>query len=340
MKLSPRDALAFFANPDPRRAGLLIYGPDAMRIALKRQEVLANLVGPEGEAEMRLERLAGGELRKNAAALLDAVKAQGFFPGPRAVFVEDATETTFPAIEVALKDWREGDATIVVTANQLKATSKLRKLFEGHPNALAVAIYADPPSRAEIEAELAKAGIRNIDPEAMKDIEALGRELDPGDFRQTMEKLSLYKLGDSSAVISADVLNCAPATIEAELDDLLNIVAEGRAQDLGPMMNRIEGQGTNAVTLSIMAMRHFRQLHAAAAHPQGPAQGVAAMRPPIYGPRRDKILRQAQNWGVQRLETALGLLIETDLTLRSASRAPAMAVMERALLRLSMLARR
>jgi DNA polymerase-3 subunit delta len=42
---------------------------------------------------------------------------------------------------------------------------------------------------------------------------------------------------------------------------------------------------------------------------------------------------------MRRLEGALSLLMETDLTLRSSSRAPAMAVMERALIRLSMMAR-
>ena len=42
---------------------------------------------------------------------------------------------------------------------------------------------------------------------------------------------------------------------------------------------------------------------------------------------------------VQRLEQALEVLIDTDLTLRSTSRAPTMAVMERALIRLAMLGR-
>ncbi|MEO1951526.1 MAG: DNA polymerase III subunit delta, partial [Thioclava sp.] len=62
--------------------------------------------------------------------------------------------------------------------------------------------------------------------------------------------------------------------------------------------------------------------------------------PPIFGPRRDRMQRQAQSWGMYKLETALKELVETDLTLRSASRAPQMAVMERALMRLAMLARR
>ena len=87
-------------------------------------------------------------------------------------------------------------------------------------------------------------------------------------------------------------------------------------------------------------MRHFRTLHAAAAAPGGPAEGIARMRPPVFGPRRDRMLRQAQGWGMRRLEAALSILTDTDLALRSSSRAPAMAVMERALIRLAMMSRR
>ena len=92
MKLSPRDAPRFFAKPETGRAGVLIFGADAMRVALKRQELIANLVGPEGEAEMRLTRIPASDLRKDPALLADAIKAQGFFPGPRVAFVEDAAD--------------------------------------------------------------------------------------------------------------------------------------------------------------------------------------------------------------------------------------------------------
>ena len=87
-----------------------------MRVALKRQEVIAALIGPEGEAEMRLSRIPGGDLRKEPTLLIDAVKAIGFFPGPRVAFVEEATDVAAPAILAALEDWAEGDAQIVVTA--------------------------------------------------------------------------------------------------------------------------------------------------------------------------------------------------------------------------------
>lgn len=341
MKLSARDANRYFGHPEADRTGMLIYGPDAMRVALKRQELIAALIGPQGEEEMRLTRIPGAELRKDKARLHDAIKEVSFFPGPRVAFVEDANDTAAPAVLAALEDWAPGDAQIVVTAGQLKASSKIRKAFETHNNAYAVGIYNDPPSREEIEADLKAAGLKEIEHEAMTDLANLARELDPGDFRQTCEKLALYKFKDDLPVTSGDVAACAPASTEAALDDVLNIVAEGRAQELGPVLRKLEAQGVNPVLLLISATRHFRALYAAAADPGGASAGIARMRPPIFGPRRDRMVRQASGWGAAKLEQALSGLTDTDLQLRSAGqRAPEMALVERLFLRLAMLARR
>ncbi|MDO5755914.1 MAG: DNA polymerase III subunit delta [Rhodobacterales bacterium] len=341
MKLSPRDAPGYFARPEPDRAGLLIYGADAMRIALRRAEVIFALTGPKGEEEMRITRMQAGELRKDPARLNDAVKAASFFPGPRVAFVEDASEALAAPILAALEDWREGDAQIIVTAGQLKPASKLRKTFESHKNAYAAAIYDEPPSRAEIEAELAKAGLKNIGSDALRDLHELGRALDPGDFRQTMDKLALYKLGDDTALTPDDIAACAPASVEADLDDILHIVAEARSGEIGPMMKRLRAQGVQPTALCIAATRHFRTLYTAASDPGGVSQGMARMRPPVFGPRRDRMQRQAQAWGAANLETALSVLTETDLALRSAGQtAPPMPLVERALIRLAMTVRR
>ncbi len=339
MKLNARDARAFFAKPDPKRAGLLIYGPDAMRVALRRQDTIAALVGPDGEEEMRLTRIPAAELRKDKAMLMDAMTAQGFFPGQRVAFLEDANDTVFPSVETAMKEWRDGDAFILVTAGQLKPTSKLRKLFEGHNNAYAAAIYADPPGRDEIEDTLKKAGVQDISADALSDLMDLGRVLDPGDFRQTVEKLSLYKHGDTSPVTPEDVANCAPLTSEAGIDDALDIVAEGRFGEIGPILAKLEGQGVQPVRLCIGANQHFRKLFSAASDPGGPEAGLARARPPVPYMRKDRLARQARGWGAPKLEQALKLLTDTDLQLRSSQPIPQMALVERAMIRLAMMAR-
>lgn len=341
MKLSARDANAYFSKPKADAAGLLISGEDTMRVAMKRQEVIAALVGPEGEAEMRLTRIPGADLRKDAALLLDAVKAQGFFPGPRVVLVEEATDGLSKVFASALQDWNAGDAQIIVTAGQLTTKSALRKLFESGTRTYAAALYNDPMGRAEIEAELARADLKDVGREAMGALELLARGLTPGDFRQVLEKTALYKLGDETPLTAEEVDLNAPASIEAEMDQIFHVLAEGRTAEIDPVMRRLNAQGVTPVSLLIMGMRHFRTLYTLASSPGGPGQGVNRLRPPLFGARRDRMLRQAQGWSVERLEDALTVLMETDLTLRSAGqKAPAEALVERAFVRLAYLARR
>ncbi len=340
MKLSTREAPGYFAKPDPAATGLLIYGADSMRVALRRQEVIRALIGETGEEEMRLTRIPASDLRKDQALLSDAIKAQGFFPGPRVAFVEDAGDGLTETIKHALSDWQDGDAQIIVTAGQLAARSKLRKAFEDHPKAYATGIYDDPPSRVEIEAALKASGLDDVPNDAMAALTELARVLDPGDFRQTLEKISLYKLGDTAPLTPDEIALSAPASVEAGIDDVLNIAADGRADEIGPVLRRLEAQGVGPVGLCIGATRHFRTLHIVASDPGGAGSGIGKLRPPVFGPRRDRIQRQASAWGMHKLERALTVLLDTDLTLRSTATVPQMAVMERALLRLAWMGRR
>jgi DNA polymerase III subunit delta len=335
MILKGIEASRYFAKPDPARAGLLIFGADAMRVALKRAEVIAALIGPDGAAEMRLTRMSGADLRKEPALLQDAVKAIGFFPGPRVAFVEDATDGLAPVIDAALQDWRAGDAQIIVTAGALTGKSALKTLFDKHPQAFSAGLYDDPPSREDIEDALLKAGLRAIDAAASADLNMLARALDPGDFRQMLEKIALYKHGDATPLRADEVAALAPATIEAEVEEVIHATADKRLADIGPLMRRLEGQGMAPVTICIRALQHFRVLHGAASDPTG--QGMARAR--VNFKAKEAMARQASNWGLRSLEDALAALIDCDLTLRSTSRAPTFALMERTLMRLASMKR-
>lgn len=336
MKLKGGEISRYLARPDPSRPALLIYGQDAMRVSLKRAEAVKALVGENAEEEMRLNRFAGGGLKKDPAMLVDAVKEIGFFPGPRVVLVEDTPDSATDAVRTALDDWKSGDAVIVVTAGSLGKASALRKLFENHATAVVAPIYDDPPSEEEISRWLASAGLREVPRDAMHDLMVLARALDPGDLRQTIEKIGLYKYGDDEPLTPAEVALMAPSTIEAELDELLHVVAEGKVGELGGLMRRIEAQGNNPVSICISALRHFRALLLAASDPQGPGSGLSRMRPPVFGPRRDRMTRQAQSWGLGPLEEAVSQLLAADLALRSSTSAPQMALVERVLIRLAM----
>lgn len=339
MILKGAEISRYLARPDATRPALLIYGQDAMRVALKRAEAVAALTGPHADEGMRLTRMPGADLRKDPALLLDAIKEVGFFPGQRVVLVEDTPDAAAPAVAAALSEWAHGDAVIVVTAGGLTKASALRKVFEPHAHAVTAPIYDEPPGEEEIGRWLKVAGLTEVPQIAMRDLLALSRALDPGDFRQTVEKIALYKYGDSDPLTPEEIALMAPATIETEVDELIDVVADGKSAAFGAVMRRIEAQGIAPVTICIAALRHFRALHAASADPGGPQAGLSRLRPPVFGPRRDRMARQAQSWGMRNLEEAVHHLLDTDLQLRSSTKAPAMALIERALIRLAMMPR-
>lgn len=337
MKLSGAAASAYFRQPDPSHTALLVFGADPMRVADKRQQAIVALVGPQGEDEMRLTRINAADLRKDPAMLIDAIKAQGFFPGHRVAFVEGATDGLSKVIAAALEDWQPGDAQVVMTAGSLTAKSALRKVVEGHQNSVTIGLYDDPPTVADIEQVLKEADISQPGRDVMEALMALAGSLEPGDFRQTIKKVSLYKQGDDAPLSIEDVMVNAPQSAEVDVDDLLEVVATGQVERLGPMLRNLYAQGVTPVALCIGAMRHFRRLHVVASDPGGPAAGVGRLRPPVFGPRRDRVVQQAGQWGRDRLERALTALTDVDLQLRSANSAPPDALMERVLIRLAMM---
>jgi len=91
VKLAARDIKKYLQQPVPAKPALLIYGLDAGRVSAARSAVAAALAGANAADEMRLDRIAAADLRKEPALLVDAIKAQGFFPVPRVVVAEDGT---------------------------------------------------------------------------------------------------------------------------------------------------------------------------------------------------------------------------------------------------------
>tara|TARA_Y100000589_G_scaffold324829_1_gene361612 strand:- start:914 stop:1939 length:1026 start_codon:yes stop_codon:yes gene_type:complete len=341
MKLSPKELLRLIKNPDPSIAAILFYGSDTMRVELKRQEYLKNLLGPNAEQEMRLTRLTGDKVLKDRTAVFDAIKSIGFFPGQRAVLIEDSSDKASKTIFDCIKAWEQEDAQIVVTSGQLKPASQLRKNFEAFKNTLAVPIYDNPLTDVEIKTELTRAGIQINDQSIMTGLHNLSKELEPGDFRKTLEKIYLYKLNDNSPLTAQDISACSPISAEASLEDIIYTVSAGATDNINCIFNRLEAQGIKPVTLCLSFQRHFKLLLRLKNHEGPPAEAISNQKPPIFGPRRNAILSQLKLWKIENLKIALACFVELDLILRSvANNYPALAMTERILIRVAMLAKR
>ena len=340
MKLTTRDVRSFFKSPPKGITGVLIYGNDSMRVSDKRQQLLQSLLGSNADEEMRLARISREILKKEPEQAIDLCKAQGFFPGERALLIEEANETITGIIIKAVEAWKDGDATIVVTAGSLKPSSSLRKFFEQKKNTYSVPIYDNPMTKFEVEKIIAESGLQNVTQDSFAQLLTVASELQPGDFKQTVDKLALYKLSDEKPVTYQDIINCTPISNEADIDEVLSVILTGNEFKVSQILGRLSSQGTLPVTLIIAATRHFKALFSIISNPGGVKAGATALRPPIYGPRKGALTNQAQKWGPVKIKTAIKILTATDLQLRSSSQqVPQMALVERLFIRIAMLLR-
>ena len=338
MKLTSRDVVSFFKSPPKGITGVLIYGNDPMRVSHKREQLINSILGSNADEEMRLARISRENLKKAPEQAIDLCKTQGFFPGERALLIEEANETISDIIIKAVEAWKDGDATIVVTAGSLKPSSSLRKLFEQKKNTYSVPIYDNPMTKFEVEKIIEKSGLQNVTQDGFAQLLLVASQLQPGDFKQTVDKLALYKLNDEKSVTYQDIINCAPISNEADIDEVLNVILAGNEFKVSQILGRLSSQGTLPVTLIIAATRHFKALFSIISNPGGVKAGATALRPPIYGPRKEALINQAQKWGPIKIKTAIKILTATDLQLRSSNQqAPQMALVERLFIRIAML---
>jgi DNA polymerase-3 subunit delta len=334
MKVGPAEARRFAAAPPRGLRGALLFGEDESLAAELRRALAAALVGPDGAAEMRLDELPAARLRADPGALELALRAQGFFAGRRAVVVTDATDAHADRLTAALADAATPEAALIVTAGALKAKSALRRLFEDGRDTAALEAALVAPDRAQLAAMAEAAGAGALDRDGLDALEAASEGLSRGEIARFVETLALWR-DDDAAVSAAAVEALAPAGRAGAVDDAVAAAAEGDAAGFRRAAARLAAEGTSPTTLAITAARHFRALHALAVADR-PEVAAQRMRPPLWGARRDAMIRQARRWGAPRLERALRQLHAVDLELRSGGGAPARALLERTLLRLAL----
>lgn len=337
MKLSGREAARFCGAPDRSFAGMLIYGEDGAEVSERRRRAVAAALGGGEGLDLRLTEIAGADLRRKPALALDAIKAQSFFDGPRVACVTDATDGCAAGLAAALEDWAEGDGFLVVTAGMLPARSKLRKLFEDSKRVVAAPVYRDTPDAGMVSDILREEGVVQVSEEAMRDLVAIASGAGAAALREMAGRLALYMLESDEPARSDDVAACAPGAGDVDIDDLIDSVAGRDAAAVGPAMARMQAQGVAPTAIAIAAARRFRQMHGAlvAADSGGLDNAVARLRPPVFGPRRDRLARHCRDWGLQGVEGALKMILETDRMLRGGSSAAGGAILERTLLRLA-----
>lgn len=312
MKLPPRDIDRFLKDPGSAPAAL-IYGPDEGLVRERAGTLGKNVLGGEDDPFSRIE-MSAKDVSDDPARLYDELMSPTLLGGRRLICVTQATDSLTGAIESALAA-DNPPGFLLVTAAELRAQSKLRKLFEADPKAAAIACYADTARDVEalVHGMVSDAGYR-IEDDAVAFLTAsLGS--DRMITRGEIEKLMLYKGDRSSPITVADAIAAVGDSGALAIQDVVDAATVGDMTRLDRSLRRLEAAGESPVAVLRLLARRLQRLHlVVAARDDGASldKAMAALTPRAFWQEADAIKKAANLWTADRMTTAMEIVLEAE----------------------------
>ena len=335
--LKSSDVDAFVARPDPARAIVLVFGPDAGAVS-ERVEALIRASVDDVNDPFSLSRIEGEDLGNDPQKLFDAAQTIPLFGGRRAILVRAGSRNITAAVEPLTKI-KLVDTRVVIEAGDLKRNAPLRVLCERAAPTVAVPCYADTDRDLGrlIDDEMRAASLTISADARAALIPLLGG--DRRASRNELRKLATYAAGDGSVDRDAVLAVVADASALA-LDEVIDAAFAGQTKDLDLHFKKAIAAGTTCSSIIFAAQRQLGNLHKARMSIEGGSnltQQLEAMH--VHFSRKNAVENALKAWTAARLASSMQELAQAQLQTRVAP-ALADAVTQRALIGLAIAARR
>ena len=315
--VKPAGHKAFFARVrEGGVRGALVYGADAGGVTELAGRIL-KLAVENNDDPLAVTTLDEETCREDPARLADEAQSISMFGGRRAIRVRGAGEAFARAMENVLA-FPPGDAMIIAEAGPLKASSKLRKLFEKDASLAALPVYEDSAGDIQrlIRETLQKHGL-SIEQEALLALSGL-LGADRAASRNELEKLALYCHG-RDMVRAGDVRAIIGDVSAHAMNDMIDAFLTGDAKGGARLYSAMLAEGIAPAGILAAASAHLARLKEMAAlvrTGQPPRQVVRAARPPVFFKRQPVVARQLSLWPLAALERAGESLFEATAQTR------------------------
>lgn len=283
----------------------LFYGPDEAGSAALAARIEKAMGGQAERVDLTLDTL-----RSDPARLADEAASISMFGDTRWIRLLGVGDESLPAVEALLQAERAGNPVVAVTG-ALKPTSRLLKLANDHPHALACISYVpDEKDAARLAIGIARERGLGLAPDLAHRIATLcanDRALIAGEI----EKIALY-LDASPAQprdATAEALHALSAeAVDGDISPLVNAVLGGAVDVMQQELDALDSRGA-ALASAMRPMMTRAMLIAglrADADRTGSISGaVEARGKAIFFREKDAIKAQVRRWPAPAIARAI-----------------------------------
>jgi len=330
---------AFLARPDPGRAIILLYGPDAGLVRERAEALLASAVDDPNDP-FSLVKLDGDELSAEPSRLVDEALTVPLFGGRRAIRVRAGSRSFVSGID-ALSEVPVRDCRIVIEAGDLRPESPLRKACERAKTAVAIGCYPDTERDLAklIDDELRLANLKIASDARASLMALLGGDRQAS--RNELRKLTLFAHGEGEVRLDHVMAVVADAS-ELKLDPIVDGAFAGKPELVEAEFAKAMVAGTYPGVIISVAQRQAAWLHKstlAIAEGNPAASLLESGYPRVHFSRKPMLEIALRNFSPPRLVAIIDQLATAALDMRKQP-ALASAIAQRTLLSIAVNARR
>lgn len=293
---------------------LLLHGPDE-----GGSRALAAELGRALADATRID-LSPAQLKADPARLADEAASASLFGGRNWIRVEGAGDEIAPAVE-SLLALPTADNPVVVTAGQLRKTSKLLQLAEASKDALEHTSWLPQGREADqVVTALARAeglDIRGDLARALHDATGGDRAL----LTSELAKFALYldASPEHPRILDAQTVSVLAEDAEAEIFALTDAVLDGDAARTASEVDGLAATGVEGITVSralLRALLPLARMRAAVDAGGGVGSAIQGERG-LSQARAATLTRQLGRWRAETLAEAVVGLVDAELAVVS-----------------------
>lgn len=320
MKLQPSKINSFLQKPAVEI--FLLYGPDH-GLVKERGEYLAKQIVPDLSDAFQVSQLHMEDILQTPSKLADEVLAQSLLGGQRVISVRGATDKIVKNLEDLLNIYQGGNR-LILQADDLSPSSKLRKLAESSDKIAALPCYHDEKQQIGqlLRQSLTKEGYE-IDRDALTYLEQFLGD-DRLLTRQIIEKLVLYCYGQKQITFE-DVKAVAADHAPLSLDDLFYAITQHHYAKADQLLTRLFDEATAEILILRSLQKSFLRLYKVKSVVEAGislSEAISKLRPPIFYKYKPLFTKVASEWSIQQIEDYLTKLIDTELQVKSGTVQP------------------
>ena len=298
---------------------ILIYGPNEGLIRDHIGKIKSDYLS---DVDFEEVSITGKSLDLNPDTLATSANSISMFNSYKLIILESLKDKNMSELESVI-DSAPTQTMLIVKADNLKKTSKLRKLFENNAQCYALACYEDD----------AKSMMRLIDNFMKENNISIDRDI-KNYLMQTLstdrmisfnelQKISLFYANEDTTPNFEEIKNLLNDASSNNLQKMNESVMYGNSIKSSNILSKLLSEGSNPISILRSLINYLKRVQKVKVEMKKGSNfdnAIKFLRPPLFWKDKDNFQQHCVRWPLNKIEKNLSQLLNAEIDCKTNSK--------------------